>query len=59
MSCFLRIRCPSCGNEQLVYSHASRVVRCQICDEVLAEPTGGKVRIKGQVVYAFGKVREG
>ncbi len=59
MSCFLRVRCPSCGNEQLVYSHASRVVKCQICDEVLAEPTGGKARIKGQVVYTFGKVREG
>jgi len=55
MSCFYRVRCPSCGNEQIIYSHASTLVRCQICDEVLAEPRGGKARIRAQITYTYGK----
>ncbi|MEM2681128.1 MAG: 30S ribosomal protein S27e, partial [Zestosphaera sp.] len=28
---FLKIKCPSCGNEQIVFDHASFPVRCLIC----------------------------
>ena len=55
MSCFYRVRCPSCGNEQIIYSHASTTVRCQICDEILAEPRGGRAKIKAQITYTYGK----
>ena len=54
-SYFLRVRCPSCGNEQVIFSHASRVVRCLICDAVLAEPTGGKARVLAPVIAVYGK----
>lgn len=44
-SYFVRVRCPRCGNEQVIFSHASRVVRCHVCEEVLARPRGGKAEI--------------
>jgi small subunit ribosomal protein S27e len=48
-STFVRVRCPKCGNEQLLYSNAVNTVNCNVCGETLAEPTGGKVRIKGDI----------
>jgi len=50
---FLRVKCPDCGNEQVVFSQATRVVKCNVCGAVLAEPTGGKTAIKGDVVTAL------
>jgi small subunit ribosomal protein S27e len=47
-STFVRVRCPKCGNEQLLYSHASNIVKCNICGETLAEPRGGKAKIRGE-----------
>jgi small subunit ribosomal protein S27e len=50
---FLRVKCPDCGNEQVVFSQPTNVVKCNICSAVLAEPTGGKAAIKGEVVTAL------
>ncbi|MEM2081085.1 MAG: 30S ribosomal protein S27e [Candidatus Bathyarchaeia archaeon] len=50
---FLRIKCLKCGNEQLVFSNATSKVVCNVCAEVLAEPTGGKVKIKGELQSIF------
>jgi small subunit ribosomal protein S27e len=47
-SAFIRVRCSKCGNEQLLYSHATNTIKCNICGETLAEPTGGKAKIKGE-----------
>lgn len=47
---FLRVRCPDCGNEQVVFSHASMVVRCLVCGRVLVQPTGGKAQIQGNIL---------
>ncbi|HDI42538.1 MAG TPA: 30S ribosomal protein S27e [Candidatus Bathyarchaeota archaeon] len=46
---FLRVKCPECGNEQIVFSHASIVVKCMVCGAVLAEPAGGKAKIRGMI----------
>jgi small subunit ribosomal protein S27e len=51
---FLLVRCPKCGNEQVVFSHATYRARCLICGEPLVEPTGGKAKILGQVVKVLG-----
>ncbi|KUO83613.1 MAG: 30S ribosomal protein S27e [Thermoproteus sp.] len=50
---FLRIRCPDCGNEQVVFSHASMVVRCLVCGRVLVQPTGGRSQILGNIVRSL------
>lgn len=47
---FLRVRCTDCGNEQLVYSHASTLVRCQVCSKTLAVPRGGKAEVKTTIL---------
>ncbi len=49
-SVFLQVKCPDCGNEQIVFSHVATVVHCNICGATLAEPSGGKVKIKGEIV---------
>ena len=50
---FLRVKCPKCGNEQLLYSNATNKVNCNVCGETLAEPSGGKAKIKGEILTAY------
>ena len=47
---FIKIRCPKCKNEQVMFGKASTVVKCLVCDKILAEPTGGKSRVKARVL---------
>ncbi|HIH96134.1 MAG TPA: 30S ribosomal protein S27e [Thermoplasmata archaeon] len=47
---FLKVRCKDCGNEQIIFNKASSTIKCQACSAVLAEPTGGKVRVKAEIV---------
>jgi len=52
---FLLVRCPDCGNEQVVFSHASTRVACMICGRELARPTGGKAIINAQILMVLDK----
>ncbi|HDD59399.1 30S ribosomal protein S27e [Thermoplasmatales archaeon ex4484_36] len=47
---FLKVTCPDCGNEQVIFSKASTRVLCLVCGSTLATPTGGKAKIEGKVV---------
>ncbi len=47
---FIKIRCPKCKNEQIMFGKASTIVKCLVCGAVLAEPTGGKSRIKARIL---------
>ncbi len=47
---FLKIRCKSCGNEQIIYSKISSVVVCNICGSTLAKPTGATLSTAGELV---------
>jgi small subunit ribosomal protein S27e len=48
-SVFLRVKCPKCGNEQQIFSNAVNKISCNVCGEVLAEPSGGRAKINGDV----------
>jgi len=50
---FLRVKCPDCGNEQVIFDSATIAVKCNVCDGVLAEPSGGRAKIRGEVVNVF------
>jgi len=50
---FVRIKCPDCGNEQVVFENATNTVKCNVCGAVLAEPMGGKAAIKGEIVASL------
>ncbi len=47
---FIKVRCPKCKNEQIVFGKSASEVKCLVCEKVLAEPTGGKTRIKARVL---------
>ena len=47
---FLKVRCPKCNNEQIIFGKASVDVKCLICDSVLAEPSGGKAKIYARIL---------
>lgn len=47
---FIKIRCPKCKNEQIMFGKASTKISCLVCNKILAEPTGGKSRVKARVL---------
>ena len=47
---FIKIRCPKCKNEQVMFGKASSKVECLVCGKVLAESTGGKSKIKARIL---------
>lgn len=50
---FLKITCGECGEEDMVYSHASTKVACTSCGNEIAKPTGAKAKVHGKVLEAF------
>jgi small subunit ribosomal protein S27e len=50
---FLTVKCSGCENEQIVYSHATTTVKCSVCNQILADITGGKAIINGTVLNAL------
>ena len=47
---FVKVRCPKCKNEQLIFGKTSTEVTCLVCGKPLAEPTGGKSELKARVL---------
>ncbi len=50
---FVKVKCPDCGNEQIIFIRASTVVKCNVCGATLAIPTGGKAEIRGEIVEVY------
>ncbi len=50
---FVKVKCPDCGNEQVIFLRASTPVKCQVCGATLATPTGGKAAIRGEIVEVY------
>ena len=47
---FVKIRCPKCKNEQVMFGKASTEIKCLVCGKVLAEPKGGKAKVKARIL---------
>ncbi|MGE0792756.1 MAG: 30S ribosomal protein S27e [Candidatus Woesearchaeota archaeon] len=47
---FIKVRCPKCKNEQVIFGKSASTVTCLVCSTVLAEPTGGKTKIKARIL---------
>lgn len=52
-SIFLRVKCLKCANEQIVFERSSSYVKCTVCDELLAQPSGGKATIRGEILQSL------
>ncbi len=50
-SSFVKVKC-ECKNEQIIFEKAATAVKCLVCGNVLAEPTGGKAKINAKVLGA-------
>jgi len=49
----MKVKCPDCENEQIVFEKATTAVDCIVCGHLLTEPTGGKAMIKAEIVSTF------
>ncbi|MBD3354488.1 30S ribosomal protein S27e [Candidatus Woesearchaeota archaeon] len=47
---FVKVRCPKCKNEQIIFGNSSTKVKCLVCGKELAEPSGGKSKIKSRIL---------
>jgi len=47
---FIKVRCLKCKNEQIIFGKADSEVKCLVCNKTLCEPTGGKSKIKAQIL---------
>lgn len=47
---FVKVKCPKCNNEQIIFGKATTTVRCLICNNILAKPMGKKVKIRAKVL---------
>ena len=46
---FIKVRC-KCKNEQVIFDKPATVVRCLVCNEIIAEPAGGKADVRADVL---------
>lgn len=47
---FVKVRCPKCKNEQIIFGKCSTEINCLVCAKNLAEPSGGKTRVKARIL---------
>ena len=50
ISKFIKVRCPKCKNEQIIFGKAVTQINCLVCGRNLAGPSGGKTKIKARVL---------
>ena len=43
---FVRVVCVRCGAKHIIFGKASSRIKCYKCNKLLAEVTGGKIKIK-------------
>lgn len=46
---FLKIICPRCKSQKIIYGKATSKIKCQKCNKMLVKNTGGKTKIKAPV----------
>ena len=51
---FVKVKCPDCGAEQIVFKKAATKVLCSMCGSVLVTPKGGNGEISGEVLEVVG-----
>ena len=47
---FIKVRCPKCKSDHVRFGKTGSEVSCLVCGKALAEPTGGKSRIKARIL---------
>lgn len=50
---FVRVRCPKCDAEQVIFGKATTSTHCLKCNYVLTKPTASKAKIRAKVLEVF------
>lgn len=50
---FIRVKCPDCEHEQVIFDHPSTVVKCLICGRTIAKPSSGRGEILVEIVKEY------
>jgi len=50
---FIKVRCPKCNAEQIVFGKATIKVKCLKCNQQLTKPAASKAKIKAKVLEVF------
>ncbi len=51
---FLKVECTKCGENQVIFGSAAGNIHCKKCNELIAESTGGKAKIKTKIKEILG-----
>ncbi len=51
---FLKIVCPRCSSNQIVFGKAASLIKCKNCNRLLMKTTGGKSRIRAHIKQIYG-----
>jgi len=51
---FIKVRCPKCKNEQIIFGKVASRIKCLVCENEIAESTGGKTKIKARILELLG-----
>ncbi len=46
---FLKIQCPRCGQEKIVFGKSSYEVKCLQCNYLITKSNGGKAKIRARI----------
>ena len=47
---FIKVKCQKCKNEQIIFGKAASKINCLVCGSLLAEPSGGKTKLKTKIL---------
>ncbi|MFT4308951.1 MAG: 30S ribosomal protein S27e [Candidatus Woesearchaeota archaeon] len=47
---FVKVRCPGCKNEQVIFGKAATDIKCVVCGKLIAKSTGGKTAIRARIL---------
>jgi small subunit ribosomal protein S27e len=47
---FIKVRCPKCKNEQVIFGKSAMTVKCLVCGKEIAESTGGKIKVNARIL---------
>ncbi|MEM4153127.1 MAG: 30S ribosomal protein S27e [Candidatus Pacearchaeota archaeon] len=50
---FVRVRCPKCNAEQIIFGKATTNIKCLNCNYLLAKPAASKAKIRAKVLEVF------
>ena len=47
---FLKVKCNSCGNEQIIFSAPASDVKCLVCNQLIAKSGASAATLKAKIV---------